>query len=203
MSKQSSRPDSQLSMSFAAGSRAKTTRAPTSGELASMVLKAVFGPSLGESSPGCAAWGPAQAGSWSKTWRAVRTSGLTDAKQTWKGLAMRRYRSRFRQAMSVHGIDGLESSSLLGGYMPAMTTALNMLSPCMARWKGHRNLAELLSRLGIHGQPSAGFWELYQGFPLRWTARAGPSSVRQKALGNAVVPQCAELVGRMMRVLDE
>ena len=41
------------------------------------------------------------------------------------------------------------------------------------------------------------------GFPIGWTAPAGKRAARVCALGDAVVPQVAELVGRMILLAME
>jgi DNA (cytosine-5)-methyltransferase 1 len=47
----------------------------------------------------------------------------------------------------------------------------------------------------VDGRLSADFVEWHMGFPAGWTDILTRNE-RLKALGNAVVPQCAELIGR-------
>lgn len=54
----------------------------------------------------------------------------------------------------------------------------------------------------VDGKLNPGFVEALMGFPDGWTEGAKRNE-RLKMLGNAVVPQCAEVVGRVLLGLQE
>jgi hypothetical protein len=97
---------------------------------------------------------------------------------------MRAYRSRLQQAMSAHRT--VERACSL---LPTLTTARNILSPYMQRWRGHRALQALLPTLcsrdakgigpkhtkggqdlprTLGGNLSADWCRWYMGFPPGW-----------------------------------
>lgn len=93
-------------ISSAEAARAKTSQAPAT-EVAWAVLKAAFGTSSLDSLRTCAL-----RGSSSKTLLRALLDGSTLSAARWQSSAMRRYRSRLRQAISELRIDGPEFSLL-------------------------------------------------------------------------------------------
>lgn len=124
------------SISSAEASPVRTSRPPAE-ELASLVLEAASGTSSLASLVRCA-----RAGSSSRTSPAEPTPGSMPSAETWKSLAMRRYRSRLALAMSGR-LTSESGSSLL----PTLTETANLLSPSMQKWPGHRRLAAMLPTL--------------------------------------------------------
>lgn len=92
--------------SSAAGSHARTL-APQARELASLVLAAAYGPNSHE-------WSTSfhQSGLSSRTSHLAPGVGSTPFADSWGNSAMRRYRSRLRQAMLAHRISASASSLL-------------------------------------------------------------------------------------------
>jgi hypothetical protein len=76
-----------------------------------------------------------------RTSPAARRDGLMRSCETWRSEAMRRYRSRCRQAMSVLRTSELACSSLRA----TLTATGNLLAPSMQKWKGHRALLPTLT----------------------------------------------------------
>lgn len=141
---------------------------------------------------------------------------------------MKAYRSRLARLMSAHRTSEGESSSLPtptassygsnqgGGWSDWRTEVLphhlgeagatvlatptetgNQLSPSMRQWPS------CLAWQLIHppGPLLPSFVEWMMGFPYDWTTPAGARTKRNKALGNAVVPQCAEVIGHVVAQL--
>lgn len=65
--------------------------------------------------------------------------------------------------------------------------------PAIRRWE--RTIGRPAPAPTLDGRLSADFTEWHMGFPEGWTSMLSRNE-RLKALGNAVVPQCAEVVGR-------
>lgn len=154
-----------------------------------------------------------QHGSSSKTSQAAQSSGSMSWCATWDSLAMKRYRSRLRQAIAeLHTCGAVFSWSDAGEGLPTLTRKGNLLAPSMAKWASHE-------RLHAHADATRpeGAWQEAPGrdgsAECHWRTAEPPvvrvvhglprglDRRRIAALGNAVVPQRAEVVGEVMREL--
>lgn len=173
-------PISSESTLSAAGSLARTSAARESA-LALLALARDCGVSSLASSELFA-----QRGSSLRTLPAEQPAGSTPWCATWQSSAMRRYRSRCRQAMSARLTGELACSSLRA----TLTAKGNLLAPSMQKWAGHRALlptlcardhkgpgpshtkggTDLPTSLGLRGRSLSPTWcEWFMGFPVGWT----------------------------------
>lgn len=92
----------------------------------------------------------------------------------------------------------LASSAKRGAAALATPTETgNQLSPSMLQWPSCR----AWQLIHPAGPLLPSFVEWMMGFPYDWTLSTAPRTKRNKALGNAVVPQCAEVIGHIIRQL--
>lgn len=202
-----SEPLGQISLpltSSAGGSPAKIS--PAQERARALLVAAV---DCGLSLPGLSESSPLH-GLLSRTSRVALRAGLTRSRQGWSSSAMKRYRSLCRRKMSALTTPERESSSL-----PTLTTKGSLLCPSMQKWPSHRKLLKYLAeerkaasfgrRRSIQArQPQAAdrcWWSTQP--PVDAVVSRFPGRVdHQRALGNAVVPQCAEVIGWVVRELE-
>lgn len=155
-------------------------------------------------------------GSLSRMSRAARPNGSTQWSANWKSSAMRVFLSRFRRAML-----GLRIAAHDSSLWPTLTVEQRLLSPHMQNAQGGPSLQEVLlptltrrdekgpgpTHMREGSRPPAGSWWASEPdvVPVVHGLSGGLAGRRRRArirsLGNAVVPQCAEVVGWIIREL--
>ena len=174
MSKQSKDEGSNRSTLSAGASPVRMSRAQARGRALLALAR-----DSGISSPGFWA-SVDRSGPLLRTSRRGRADGSTPCDRTWNGSDMKRFRSRCQREMLARltgepaysslptpsatrgGSDRGGAAGRVGpvrhsldslarlGMLPTPTTTGNMLSPSMAKWRGHRNLAKLLPTPTVH-----------------------------------------------------
>lgn len=164
MSARSIQADSTESISSAGDSPARTS-VPRASVLASLAIEAASG-----SSSLASLMAAARSGSSSRTCAAAPANGSTPCDETWDSAAMRRFRSRFRQAISAHPTTAHAFSSW--GLLPTATTCNDF--PQQSRRDGdgreRHSLQTLLPTLTASGAERGGRGDLLaviRGRPMK------------------------------------
>lgn len=186
------------SISYAGASPAKTS-APLAKVLACRVIAAAYG----TNSPDW--WiSSLHLFVWSKTLQAVRAAGLTRSETTWDGPAMTRYRSRLQAMMLERRTVAPESSLSLPTPQRLQVWNVQQWGPERRAWpvspEGQTEPLDYGADRRLAGWTENPWATVPEVRSVANGLSAGVDDAQLKALGNAVIPQMAEVAGYVVRM---